>query len=157
MELIAQLVGKAAGGAIDLGEIHVLQIFADNEGEFYEPEGHAVIAHRVPCPAVVQPPPTVPVAAVRAMALELGFDDRRLLAEDPDELEGFDHDAARRHAWCDKIFGVPVGANLDPGVPDSAGRPMRLLLELVSYDDWFLWALFVNDDWTELRLDIERG
>ena len=157
MELIAQLVGKAAGGTIDLGDIHVLQIFADNEGEFYEPEGHAVIAHRVPCPAIVQPPPTVPVAAVRAIALELGFDDRRVLAEDPDELEGFDSDAAHRHAWCDKIFGVPVGANLDPAVPDSAGRPMRLLLELVSYDDWFLWALFVNADWTELRLDIERG
>jgi len=141
----------------DLGDIHVLQIFADTEGEFYEPDGHAVIAHRVACPVVVEPPATVPVAEVRAMAFDAGFDDRRLLAEDPDEIDGFDSEAAHSHAWCDKVFGVPIGANIDPAIHDSAGARMRLVLELVSYDDWFLWALFGNSSWTELELAIERG
>ena len=36
MDLVVQLIGKAAGGAIDLGDVHVLQIFADLEGDFYE-------------------------------------------------------------------------------------------------------------------------
>jgi len=157
MDFVAQLVGKAGGGTIDLGDIHVLQIFADLEGDFYEPEGNAVIAHRVPCPAVVEPPPTVEIAPVRVMTLEPGFDDRRLRDENADEIEGFDSEAAHSHAWCDKIGGVAVGANLDPDLRDSADRPMRLVLELLSYDDWFLWALFANESFSELALEIVRG
>jgi len=151
MDLVAQLVGKAAGGTIDLGDVHALQIFADLDGDFYEPDCHAVIAHRAPCPAVVAPPPTVAIADVRAMLLEPGFDDRRLLDND------FESDEARHHGWCDKIGGIPIGANLDPDLRDSMDRPMRLLLELFSYDDWFLWALFADESCTEFRLEIVRG
>jgi hypothetical protein len=157
MQLVAQLVGTAGGGAVNLGDIHVLQVFADLEGEFYEPDSHAVVVHREPCTIVVEPPATVEVSEVRAMTFESGFDDRRLLAPDPDELEGFESDAAHAHAWCDKLGGIPVGANLDPDVRGPDGAPMRLLLELVSYDDWFLWALFANDQLDQFRLEIVRG
>ncbi|MBA2544539.1 MAG: hypothetical protein H0V17_33155, partial [Deltaproteobacteria bacterium] len=151
MDLVAQLVGKAAGGAVDLGDIHVLQIFADLEGDFYEEGEHAVIAHRAPCPAVVEPPATVATADVRVMKLEAGFDDRRLLDDD------FDSPAAHSHAWCDKLGGIPIGANLDPDFRDSEDEPMRLVLELVSYDDYFLWALLANEGFTEFHLEIVRG
>jgi hypothetical protein len=155
MELVAQLVGKAAGGMIDLGDIHVLQIFADLAGDFYESRFHAVVVHRKPCPAIAEPPPTVAVADVQAMLLEAGFDDRRLL--DGDFEESDDADEAREHAWADKVFGIALGANLDRDVRDSLGAPMRLVLELFSYDDWFLWALFGNEVCTEFQLQVVRG
>jgi hypothetical protein len=151
MSLIIQLIGKAGGGAIDLGDIHTLQVFADMEGDYYEPSEHAVIAHRAPCVAVVEPPATVELAEVRAITLKPGFDDRRILDDD------FESDAARTHVWCDKVFGVPVGANLDPELRDDQGEPMRLILELVTTDDYFLWALFANQQWTQFRLEIVRG
>jgi tetratricopeptide (TPR) repeat protein len=151
MDLVVQLVGTAGGGAIDLGDIHVLQIFADLEGEYFDADCHAVIAHRAPCVAVVEPPATVEVAGVRAMILTPGFDDGRCLDQD------FELDAARSHAWCDKLFGVPVGANLDPDLRDDDDEPMRLILELMTYDDYFLWALFANRALTDFRLEIVRG
>lgn len=151
MSLIIQLVGKAGGGAIDLGDIHVLQVFADLEGEYFDTSEHAVIVHRAPCVAVIEPPATVELAEVRAITLKPGFDDRRLLDDD------FESDAARTHVWCDKVFGVPVGANLDPDLRDDEGQPMRLILELVTTDDYFLWALFANQQLTQFRLEIVRG
>jgi hypothetical protein len=84
------------------------------------------------------------------MILEPGLDDRRLLDDD------FESEEARHHAWCDNIGGIPIGANLDRDLRDSADRPMRLLLELVTYDDWFLWALFADESCTELQLEIVR-
>jgi hypothetical protein len=139
----------------------VLQIYADLDGEFYESSDHAVIAHRAPCPAVVEPPATVEVASVRAMLLEPGVDDRRLLADDAfdDEAEhgDFDADAAQTHAWCDKVGGVVVGANFDTAPRDSKGEPMQLVLELLTYDDWFLWALFADASFRELQLQVVRG
>lgn len=151
MSLILQLVGKAGGGTVELGDIHALQVFADMEGDYYETGEHAVIAHRAPCVAVVEPPATVELAEVRAITLKPGFDDRRLLDDD------FESDAARTHVWCDKVFGVPVGANLDTDLRDDDDEPMRLLLELVTTDDYFLWALFANQQLTQFRLEIVRG
>jgi hypothetical protein len=161
MRFIGQLVGKAAGGAVDLGDIHVLQIYADLDGEFYESTDHAVVAHRAPCPAVVEPPATVEVASVRAMLLEPGVEDRRLLDDDAfdDEAEhgDFDAEAAQTHAWCDKVGGVAVGANFDKDLRNSKGEPMQLVLELLTYDDWFLWALFADAGFRELQLQVVRG
>ena len=110
-----------------------------------------MIVHRAPCVAVIEPPATVELAEVRAITLKPGFDDRRLLDDD------FESDAARTHVWCDKVFGVPVGANLDPDLRDDQGQPMRLILELVTTDDYFLWALFANQQLTQFRLEIVRG
>lgn len=151
MDFVIQLVGTAAGGTVDLGDIHVLQIFADLEGEFYEPGEHAVIAHRSPCTVVIEPPATVTVADVRTIVLTPGFDDRRLLDDD------FEDDDARTHGWEDKVFGVPVGANLDLDLRDEDDEPMRLILELMSYDDYFLWALFAKQDLSAFQLEIVRG
>ena len=151
MSMIVQVVGKAGGGTVELGDIHVLQVFADMEGDYYETSEHAVVAHRAPCVAVVEPPVTVELSEVRAITLTPGFDDRRLLDDD------FESDAARTHVWCDKIFGVPVGANLDPDLRDAADEPMRLILELVTIDDYFLWALFANQQLTVFRLEVVRG
>jgi hypothetical protein len=82
-----------------------------------------------------------------------GADDRVLLDDSDDD----DHEDAHDHAWCDKIRGVPVGANLPTTVKDSRGRPMQMLLELVTYDDWFLWSLWVSEDYREAKMEIVRG
>lgn len=151
MSLIVQLVGTAGGGAIDLGDVHVLQVFADMEGDYYE--DNKVIVHREPCTAVAEVPATVELHDTKVFNRKPGFDDARLL--DP-EIE-LDSDDARTHAWCDKLGGVLVGANFDDDPRDSQDEQMRLVLELVSYDDWFLWALFANPTNTEFRLEVVRG
>ncbi len=151
MNLIVQLVGKAGGGALDLGDIHVLQVFADMEGDYYDASEHAVIAHRAPCLAVIEPPVTVEVQDTRAITLKPGFDDRRMLDDD------FESEEARDHVWRDKVFGIPVGANLDTELRDDNDEPMRLVLELMTIDDYFLWALFANQQLTQFRLEIVRG
>lgn len=164
MQLVAQLVGKAAGGELDLGDAGVIQIFADMEGDYYEE--NAVVVHRGPCPAVLEAPAGLEPLEAKTMNLTPGADDRILeLVDDPEDDDalakhGADADAyeeASSHAWCDKIGGLPVGANLEPDIRDSRGKPMRLLLELVTFDDWFLWALFRSADGSELRLEVVRG
>lgn len=154
MQLVAQLVGKAAGGELDLGDIGVLQIFADLEGEYFD--DNEVVVHRQGCPHVLEAPVGVEVLPTKTMKLVPGMDDKMLL--DADAFENEDYDGANGHAFCDKLFGVPVGANLDvENIVDSKGERMRLLLELITYDDWFLWALFTNADFSETRLEIVRG
>jgi hypothetical protein len=87
---------------------------------------------------------------VRAIALEPGYDDRRVLGDDFDGS-----DDAHSDAWCDKIGRVPVGANLNLDQRDR--RAMQLLLQLVSFDDWFLWYVFASRDFQEARLVVVRG
>lgn len=153
MQLVAQLVGKAAGGEIDLHDIHVVQIFADMEGDYYE--ANKVVVHRKPCKHVLSAPAGCEPIAVQTMKLTPGFDDSIL--EDDDKFEEPEYDDASSHAWTDKVFGVAVGANLRLPYKDSKKQKMRLLLELTSYDDWFLWALFTNKDFSEMELDVVRG
>lgn len=164
MQLVVQLVGKAAGGALDLGDVGVVHVFADMAEEYYLE--NTVVVHRGPCPAVLTPPAGIEPLPTRNMLLTPGVDDRILvLAEHEEDEEAFaahgaDADAyetAATHAWRDKIFGLPRGANLEHDVRDTKGEPMRLLLELFTYDDFFLWALFANADLTETRLQIVRG
>lgn len=166
MQFILQLVGVAAGGSIELGDVTVIQVFADLEGAFYEASAQAVVVHREPCPAVLAPPPGVAVAPAREMSLVAGADDRILLdvddPEDDDALAaaGGDrdvHDEAASHAWCNKLRGIPVGANLERDQRDSRGQAMDCLLQLVDYDEWFLWYLFVSRDLREARLQVVRG
>jgi predicted DNA-binding WGR domain protein len=166
MDFVLQLVGKKAGGEIDIGDVHVVQVFADLEGDFYDPHWHKVLVHREACTTVPEAPAGLEPAPIRVMRFTPGADDSALRdVIDPDneeELERVgisaeDHEAARDHAWCDKIRGIPVGANLDPNVQDTNGKPMECLLELVRYDDWFLWTLFVNKDYSEAVLQIVRG
>jgi hypothetical protein len=154
MQLVAQLVGKAAGGELDLGDIHVVQIFADMEGDYYEE--NAVVIHRETCAHVLELPIGLEELETKTMQLEPGFDDALLLEDDAFDHE--DHDGASSHAFCDKLFGVPVGANLDvENIRDSKDVQMKLLLELITYDDWFLWALFTNADFSEMKLEVVRG
>ncbi|MBO6938326.1 MAG: hypothetical protein JJ863_25375 [Deltaproteobacteria bacterium] len=158
MDFVFQLTGKAGGGDIDMGDIHLLQVFADMEGEYYE--ANQLVIHRARCPAVLEPPTGVDLADVQLMRFEPDQDDRVLVdVEWPDEDHPLfaDHQAAWSHAWTDKAWGVPVGGNLDPDIRDSQGRPMRGLLQLVSHDDWFLWYVFVNEDFSEAILEIIRG
>jgi hypothetical protein len=159
MDFVFQLTGKAGGGDIDMGDIHLLQAFADMEGEYYEQ--NQVVLHRAPCPAVLEPPTGVDLGEVQRMRFEPGQDDRVLIdLEWPDDDDPLfeDHQAAWSHAWTDKAWGVPVGGNLDADdIRDSQDRPMRCLLQLVSHDDWFLWYVFVNEDFSEAVLEIIRG
>lgn len=164
MQLVFQLVGKAAGGEVDLGDVHVLQAFADLDGDYYE--DNEVLLHREACVAVAEAPPGITVAPARVISLSPGSDDRLLVdLEDPydeDELAaaGVDEDtyeAAYSHAFCDKLGGLPVGANLDPDQRDSRGEAMNCLVQLMRYDDWFFWYLFVSRDFSEARLEIVRG
>jgi hypothetical protein len=160
MAFVMQLVGTAAGGEVDLGDVTVLQLFADLEGDYYDPGFHTVVLHRVPCPVTLPAPVGVDVAAVRFIELTPGHDDRVLLdidfPDDDDPLHDV-HEKARSHAWADKLWGIPVGANLQPDQRDCKGQPMRCLLQLVTYDDWFLWYVFVSGDLSEARLQIVRG
>jgi len=160
MRFVMQLVGSAAGGEVDLAGATVLQVFADLDGDYYDPAYHAVVIHRGPCPVTLAAPVGVEVAPVRLIELTAGHDDRVLLdidfPDDDDPLAGA-HQKARSHAWTDKLWGVPVGANLDPDERDSKGEPMRCLLQLVTYDDWFLWYVFASSDLAEARLQIVRG
>ena len=127
MRFVLQLVGTKAGGEVDLGDVSVLSVETD---------------------------------AVRLLALEPGHDDRILLDIDwleEGEPQYEEWEAARKHAFEDKLWGIPVGANVDPNQRDAQGRPTRCLLQLVSYDDWFLWYLFVSEDFSEARLQAVRG
>lgn len=77
-----------------------------------------------------------------------GFDDRILTdLECPDDDDPLydEHQAAHSHAWVDKVWGIPVAANLDAeSITDSEGRAKRCLLTLSSIDDWFVWHVFVR-------------
>lgn len=160
MRFILQLVGRAAGGEVDLGDATLLQIFADMDGDYYDPGFHTVVIHRGATPATLTAPVGVDVEPVKLIDLAPGNDDRVLLDVDfPDEDDALyeAHQKARRHAWADKLWGIPVGANLDPDERDREGRPMRCLLQLVTYDDWFLWYVFASGDLSEARLQIVRG
>jgi hypothetical protein len=156
MQFVLQLVGVAGGGEIEMGDVTLLSVFADLEGDYYEPSCHTVVMHRGACSAALGPPPGTETRPVRAMRLHAGADDRLLL----DSKKCADKkvwDEASAHAWCNKVRGVPVGANLDRDERDSRGEPMECLLQLVSYDNWFLWYVFVNRDFSEARLQIVRG
>ena len=158
MDFVLQLTGTAGGGDLDMGDIQLLQVFADLEGEYYEQ--NELVVHREPCPAVLPVPLGVDLAPVRSMRFEPGDDDRVLIdVEWPFEGEPFfeEHRAAWSHACVDKAFGVPVGGNLQPEyITDSAGQPMRCLLQLMSHDDWFHWYIFASADFRELELVVIR-
>jgi tetratricopeptide (TPR) repeat protein len=160
MQLVLQLVGKAAGGFIDLGDVTIVQVFADLEGDFYEEPYNTVLLHRDPCTLVLSAPPGLELEPVQRIELTPSDDDRILLdvewVDEDDPLHD-EWNAAHRHAWKDKVWGVPVGANLDPEQEDSQGRPMKCLAQLLSYDDWFLWSVFVAEDMSEARLECVRG
>lgn len=159
MDFVLQLTGKAGGGDLDLGDIQVLQVYADLEGEYYEQ--NEVVVYREPCPATLPSPLGVDLSPVQSMTFEPGNDDRVLIdLEWPEEDDPLfeDHQSAYSHAWVDKAFGIPIGGNLDAAsVKDSTGTPMQCVLQLTSHDDWFLWYVFASEDFSEVRLRIVRG
>jgi len=166
MSFVLQLVGTAGGGAIDLGDVHVLQVFADTAGDFFRETEHAVILHHAPCELTAEPPLGVDIARPREMVFDPGADDRALVdVVDPEDdvelaahgLDAETYEAAFDHAFADKVRGVPVGANLRRHVKDSEGRPMELLLELTEHDDFFLWTVWISADRREAKLQIVRG
>jgi predicted DNA-binding WGR domain protein len=165
LQLVFQIVGKAAGGEVDLGDIHVIQAFADLEGDFYEAGCQRVVIHRRPCPVVLAAPPGIDPLPVRRMSFEPGADDRVVTVKNPgdeDELRQVGappgtYDAAWSHAWCNKIRGIPIGGNLDPDERDVHDAPMECIVQLVDFDDWFLWYLFMSKDGSEARLQVVRG
>ena len=158
MDFILQLTGKAGGGDLDMGDIQVLQVFAEIEGDYYEQ--NEVVVHREPCPVTLELPLGVDPAPAQAMTFEPGSDDRVLTdLEWPDEGDSLyeAHRSAYSHAFVDKAFGIPVGGNLEPEyITDSAGVPMRCLLQLVSHDEWFLWYVFASADFREVQLVVIR-
>jgi hypothetical protein len=156
MQFMFQLIGKAGGGVIDLGDVTVLQAFADMQGEYYEDGENAVIVHRKPCTAVLDVPEGVQMLEPRAMRLVPGHDDRILIEEWQDERE-HEYDLAHTHGFCSKVFGVPVGANLDLPIEGEDGRELRHIVQMNDIDDWFLWYVFANEDFSEARLEIVRG
>ncbi len=161
MRFVLQIVGKRAGGEVDLGDVSLVSVFADLDGDYFDPRYHAILLHRGECDAVLElPEDDVEIDPVRLMTFEPGADDSVLRDMDfPDDSDpnAGTYGAARSLAWADKVFGVPVGANLHADQRDSKGRPMRCLFQLVTYDDWFLWYAFVDDDFGEARLHIVRG
>jgi hypothetical protein len=145
MQLVLQLMGSD----VPMGDIKVLQVFADLEGEFYD--DNVVVMHRVDCPVVLEPPVGTATQPCKVMTFHAGDDDA-ILRDDEADAEG-----AYSHAFCDKIGGIPVGANMDPEEYDAQGQLMQCLVQLVTYDDWFLWYLFANADFSEARMQIVRG
>jgi hypothetical protein len=156
MQFMFQLIGKAGGGSIDLGDVTVLQVFADLRGEYYEDGENAVIVHRRPCPAVLATPEGIEATEPLAIRLVSGFDDSILIEEWQDEREE-EHGLAHAHGFCSKVFGVPVAANLDLPVEGEDGQELRHIVQMIDIDDWFLWFVFANEDFTEARLEIVRG
>jgi hypothetical protein len=127
MDFVLQLTGKAGGGDLDLGDIQLLQVFADLEGKYHEQ--NAVVVHREPCSATLATPLGVDLAPVQSMAFEAGNDDRVLLdLEWPDEGDPLfeDHQSAWSHAHVDKAFGIP-----GESITDSSGIPMQNSRRLV--------------------------
>ena len=59
-------------------------------------------------------------------------------------------------AWS-PVFGVPVGANLDLPIEGEDGDELRHIVQMIDIDDWFLWYVFANEDFSEARLEIVRG
>lgn len=159
MKFLFQFTGEDLG----LPGVALVQAFANMSGEYYH--DNRVVVHRTACPALLTPPEGVESEPGRVVTL-LGDRDDRILTDidiyddDAVEASGVDPDSidrARRHAWADKIRGIPVGANLERDQRDQAGQPMTCLFQLVTYDEWFLWYLFANDDASELRLHVVRG
>ncbi len=159
MKFLFQLTGEDLG----LQGVVLVQAFANMGGEYYD-DNH-VIVYRTACPALIAPPNGVESDPVRLVTLRGDSDDRILTDidiydDEAVEASGVDPDSidrARRHAWADKIRGIPVGANLEREQRDKTGKLMTCLLQLVTYDEWFLWYLFANDDASELRLHVVRG
>jgi hypothetical protein len=156
MQFMFQLIGKAGGGSIDLGDVTVLQVFADMAGEYYEDGENAVIVHREPCTATLATPEGIEMLEPRAMRFIAGVDDGILAEEWQDERED-EWNLAHTHGFCSKVFGVPVGANLDLPVEDDDGQALRHIVQMNDIDDWFLWYVFGNEDLSETRLVIVRG
>jgi hypothetical protein len=161
MKFLFQLTGPDLG----LDGVTLVQAFADMTGEYYEANCQAIRIYREPCPHVLQAPAGIVADPARIITLTPNLDDS-ILADidiyDDDALEaaGVDQsyvEEARHHAWRDKIRGVPIGANIDRDQRDSKGQTMTSLLQLVTYDDAFLWYLFANADASELRLEVVRG
>ena len=63
MQFMFQLLGKAGGGSIDLGDVTVLQVFADMKSEYYEEGEHTVIVYREPCTTTLPIPDAVEMLA----------------------------------------------------------------------------------------------
>ncbi|MFV8756299.1 hypothetical protein ACNOYE_37610 [Nannocystaceae bacterium ST9] len=156
MQFMFQLIGQAGGGSLELGDVAVVQVFADLQGEYYEEGEHAVVVHREPCPVVLALPDGVAMLEPRAMRFVAGVDDRILADEWDDERED-EWNLAHQHGFCSKVWGVPVGGNLELPVEGADGTELRHVVQFVDIDDWFLWYLFANADLSETRLVIERG
>ena len=156
MQFIFQLLGKAGRGSLELGDITVLQVFADLQGEYYEDGEHAVIVYREPCEVLLETPDAVDTLEPRAMRFVPGWDDR-ILAEEWDDDREDQWNLAHQHGFCSKVFGVPVGANLDLPVTGADGRELRHVVQMNDIDDWFLWYVFGNEDLSEACLVVVRG
>jgi hypothetical protein len=164
MPFVLQLASsKASKAPFAMGDVHAISIFANMDGEYYH--DNVLLAHRTSCTEVLQPPAGMKILPERIMLFTAGADDRAVVdikdPEDDDELEGYGIDAdaleeAESHAWCDKVGGVVRGANFRDAV-DTKGKPMHCQLLLVKYDEWFLWGLFANKDFSEFALQIVRG
>lgn len=156
---------QVAGADLGMLGVTFVQVFADMTSDYYDASCQRIVVLREPCTGVLDTPAGIVADPISVFEPTPGFDDGFLLdidAGDDEALEdaGIDldyADAARRHAWCDKIRGVPVGANVEKKPVDSRGAPMSLLLQLVTFDDWFLWYLFANADYSELALQVVRG
>jgi hypothetical protein len=156
MQFMFQQLGKAGGGTIDLGDVTVLQVFADMQSEYYEEGEHTVVVHREPCTITLALPDGVEMLEPRAMRFVAGQDDNVLLESWDEERQPL-YDLAHKHGFCSKVFGVPVGANLDLPVEGEDGSELRHIVQMNDIDDWFLWYVFANEDLSETKLEIVRG
>jgi hypothetical protein len=159
MAFVFQIRGKAGGGDVDLGAKTMLQMFANLEGEYYEEGEHVVVAHAEPCSEVLEAPEGAAVEPSRAISFSDDFDDAILedLEFDPDTDEDGRYDDAHSHAFCDKVRGLPVVANLELPVVGADGASLGLVVQWLSIDDWFAWHVFANEDLSELRAEIVRA
>jgi hypothetical protein len=159
MAFVFQLQGAAGGGEVELGAKTTLQMFANLEGDYYAKGQHVVVAHTEPCTEVLEAPEGVVVEPSRAISYSDDFDDA-ILGDpefDPDEDEDGRYDDAHSHAFCDKVRGLPVVANLELPVVGVDGTNLRLLVQWLSIDEWFAWHIFANEDLSELRAEIVRA
>lgn len=156
MQFMFQLLGKAGGGRLELGDVAVLQVFADTQSEYYSEGEHAVVLHREPCTITMPTPEGVEMLEPQAMRFIPGHDDNILL-EPWDEAREAECTAAHKHGFCSKVFGVPVAGRLDLPVEGADGSELRLIAQMNDIDDWFIWHVFANEDLSETKMEIVRG
>ncbi len=128
---------------------------------FYKPTStahHVVLREKPLLAALAALPPGQTrwskLRAPRAVRFEAGSDD-------PEALVDFDNDArqekAHARAFQDKLYGVPVDGPQLGGACRRCKKPLTLLAQMISVDDWFVYYLQICPSAHEVSFQAKRA